>query len=309
MAKLLQDRVALITGAGRGIGRCHALLFAELGAKVVVNDFGGAGDGTGQSSSPAQDVVDEICALGGEAVADFGDVSKPDDAKAMVAKAIDTFGTLDSVVNNAGILRDRTLLKMTLEDWETVVSVNLTGTFLVTQAAGKYWRDKAKESGAPVAARIVNTSSGSGLFGNFGQANYAAAKGGVASLTIMTAMELGRYGVTANAIAPAAKTRLIGTIPGRDIGLNQEYDAKDPKHVSPLVAWLASEEAGDINAQFFGVQGEMIGIVEGYVPGGIARKPGGFAVEDIAPIVRELAAGVRERPNAIQSFSEEFNGY
>lgn len=211
MTQLLKDRVALITGAGRGIGRCHALLFAELGAKVVVNDFGGAGDGTGQSTGPAQDVVDEIRAMGGEAVADFGDVSNPEDADAMVQCAVDTFGSLDAVVNNAGILRDATLLKTDLADWEIVLKVNLTGTFLVTRAAGRYWRDKAKDTGAPVSARIVNTSSGSGLFGNFGQSNYAAAKGGVASLTVMTAMELGRYGVTANAIAPAAKTRLIGT--------------------------------------------------------------------------------------------------
>lgn len=309
MTKLLQDRVALITGAGRGIGRCHALLFAELGAKVVVNDYGGTGDGTGQSQGPAQDVVDEIRAMGGEAVADFGDVSNPDHAEAMVARGVEAFGRLDAVVNNAGILRDSTLLKTSLEDWEIVLKVNLTGTFLVTRAAGRYWRDRAKESGSPVAARIVNTSSGSGLFGNFGQSNYAAAKGGVASLTIMTAMELGRYGVTANAIAPAAKTRLIGTIPGRDASLSEGYDPKDPKHISPLVAWLASEEAGDITAQFFGVQGEMIGIVEGYVPGGIARKPGGFAIEDIAPVVRDLAAKVRPRPNAIESFSEAFNGY
>lgn len=309
MSKLLQDRVALITGAGRGIGRCHALLFAELGAKVVVNDFGGAGDGTGQSEGPAQDVVNEIRAMGGEAVADFGDVSNPEHAETMVARAVSEFGSLDAVVNNAGILRDSTLLKTSHEDWEIVLQVNLTGTFLVTRAAGRYWRDKAKETGAPVTARIVNTSSGSGLFGNFGQSNYAAAKGGVASLTVMTAMELGRYGVTANAIAPAAKTRLIGTIPGRDVSLNDGYDPKDPKHISPLVAWLASEEAGDVNAQFFGVQGEMIGIVEGYVPGGIARKPGGFALEDIAPVVRDLAAKVRVRPNAIESFSETFNGY
>lgn len=309
MTQLLKDRVALITGAGRGIGRCHALLFAELGAKVVVNDFGGAGDGTGQSTGPAQDVVDEIRAMGGEAVADFGDVSDPEDAAAMVQRAVDTFGSLDAVVNNAGILRDATLLKTDLADWEIVLKVNLTGTFLVTRAAGRYWRDKAKDTGAPVSARIVNTSSGSGLFGNFGQSNYAAAKGGVASLTVMTAMELGRYGVTANAIAPAAKTRLIGTIPGRDASLSEGYDPKDPKHISPLVAWLASEEAGDVNAQFFGVQGEMIGIVEGYVPGGIARKPGGFAIDDIAPVVRDLVSNVRKRPNAIESFSEEFNGY
>lgn len=309
MTQLLKDRVALITGAGRGIGRCHALLFAELGAKVVVNDFGGAGDGTGQSTGPAQDVVDEIRAMGGEAVADFGDVSDPEDAAAMVQRAVDSFGSLDAVVNNAGILRDATLLKTDLADWEIVLKVNLTGTFLVTRAAGRYWRDKAKETGAPVSARIVNTSSGSGLFGNFGQSNYAAAKGGVASLTVMTAMELGRYGVTANAIAPAAKTRLIGTIPGRDASLSEGYDPKDPKHISPLVAWLASEEAGDVNAQFFGVQGEMIGIVEGYVPGGIARKPGGFAIDDIAPVVRDLVSNVRKRPNAIESFSEEFNGY
>lgn len=306
---LLQDRVILVTGAGRGIGRCHALLFAELGARVVVNDFGGAGDGTGNSAAPANEVVEEIRAAGGEAVANFGDVSEPADAAAMVAQALQAFGDLHGVVNNAGILRDKTLLNLTVEDWDLVNRVNLRGTFLVSQAAGRHWRDRMRDTGAPVTGRIVNTSSGSGIFGNFGQANYAAAKGGVASLTILTAMELGKYGVTANAIAPAALTRLIGTIPGRDITLAEGYDPRDPKHISPLVAWLCSVDSGDITGQIFGVKGEMVGVVEGYLPGGLVRKPGGFSVADMAEVVPALVGKLRRRPNAIEAFSVDYNGY
>jgi NAD(P)-dependent dehydrogenase (short-subunit alcohol dehydrogenase family) len=306
---LLKDRVILITGAGRGIGRCHALLFAELGAKVVVNDFGGEGDGTGASSGPAQDVVNEIKAAGGEAVANFGDVSKEADAEAMVQQAIDTYGDIHAVVNNAGVLRDKTLLNLTVEDWEIVNRVNLLGTFLTTRAAGRHWRDQSKATGQKTTGRIVNTSSGSGIFGNFGQANYAAAKGGVASLTILTAIELGKYGVTANAIAPAAKTRLIGTIPGRDASLKEGYDPRDPAHISPLVAYLCSEEAGDVNAQIFGIQGEMVGAVEGYLPGALARKEGGFTTEDMYKVVPDLLSKIRQRPNIMEAWTEEYNGY
>jgi NAD(P)-dependent dehydrogenase (short-subunit alcohol dehydrogenase family) len=259
--KPLAGRVVLITGAGRGIGRGHALAFGKAGAQVVVNDYGGAGDGTGKSSIPAEEVAAAIRAAGGEAVANAGNVAEPDDAAAMVAQALSEFGQLDTLVNNAGILRDKSILNMSIQDWTMVVDVHLRGTFVMTQAAGRYWRDRSK-AGHAVAGRIVNTSSGSGLFGNFGQANYASAKGGIASLTVLSAIELGRYGVTCNCIAPAAKTRLI---PGAGMESHGEgFDPFDPENIAPVVLWLGSDRSAGVTGRIFTVVGGFVGVVEGY---------------------------------------------
>jgi NAD(P)-dependent dehydrogenase (short-subunit alcohol dehydrogenase family) len=295
----LAGRVVLITGAGRGLGREHALACSALGAKVVVNDFGGSRDGVGASSGPAHEVVEEIIARGGEAAAHTGNVSEPDDAAAMVALALSRFGALHALVNNAGILRDKSLLNMTIDEWTQVVDVHLRGTFVMTQAAGRYWRDQAKV-GRQVAARIVNTSSGSGLFGNFGQANYSSAKGGIASLTALTAIELGRYGVTANAIAPVGKTRLISEDP-EAIKLNEGFDPMDPANVSPLVTWLASERSRDITGRIFSAVGGYIGVVEGYLQGPGMQHEGKLTFADIDAELPAVIAKSRPRTNVYES--------
>ncbi len=295
----LAGRVVLITGAGRGLGRAHALACAALGARIVVNDFGGSRDGVGASSGPADEVVAEIRAAGGEAVAHAGNVAEPEDAASMVALALDRFGELHALVNNAGILRDRSLLNLTIDEWTQVVDVHLRGTFVMTQAAGRYWRDQAK-AGTPIAARIVNTSSGSGLFGNFGQANYSAAKGGIASLTATTAIELGRYGVTANAIAPVGKTRLISEDP-EFVKLKEGFDPLDPANVSPLVTWLVSEESGEITGRTFSVAGGYIGVVEGYLRGPGMQHDRKLTFADIDAELPVLVAQSRPRTSAYES--------
>jgi NAD(P)-dependent dehydrogenase (short-subunit alcohol dehydrogenase family) len=258
----LSGRSVIVTGAGRGIGREHALLFARHGASVVVNDLGGSGDGSGSSSSVAEEVAQEIRAEGGAAVANGDDVSDGDGAAQIVKTAIDTFGRLDVLVNNAGILRDKTLLNMSFEDWDNVMKVHLRGTFAMTQAAGRHWRDVTK-LGESVAGRVINTSSGSGLFGNFGQTNYGAAKGGIASFTVIAAMELARYGVTVNAIAPVAKTRLTATA-GMSLELAEGFDPLAPQNVSPFVVWLGSERSKDITGRLFSVAGGYVGVCEGW---------------------------------------------
>ena len=229
---MLQDRVAIITGAGRGIGREHALLFASLGAKVVVNDLGGAVDGSGADVSAAQSVVDEITAAGGQAVANTDSVSSFDGAKAIVAQAVSSFGDLHVVVNNAGILRDRMLVSMNEQEFDDVIAVHLKGTFNLTRHAADVWRDAAK-AGTITDRAIVNTSSGAGLHGNVGQTNYSAAKAGIAAMTVVNAMELNRYGVRANCIAPVARTRLTMQTPG--MGESMQQHLFDPENVSPLV--------------------------------------------------------------------------
>jgi NAD(P)-dependent dehydrogenase (short-subunit alcohol dehydrogenase family) len=258
----LSGRTVIVTGAGRGIGREHALFFARQGASVVVNDLGGAGDGTGASLGPADEVAELIVAQGGQAVANGDDVSDGDGAARIVQTAVENFGGLDVLVNNAGILRDKTLLNMSFEDWDSVMRVHLRGTFAMTQAAGRYWRDVVREGG-PVDGRVINTSSGSGLFGNFGQSNYGAAKGGIASFTIIAALELARYGVTVNAIAPVAKTRLTATV-GMPVEVDAGFDPLDPRNVSPFVAWLGSSRSKDITGRVFSVVGGYIGICEGW---------------------------------------------
>ncbi|NKY87616.1 SDR family oxidoreductase [Nocardia veterana] len=236
----LDGRTIIVTGAGRGIGREHALLFAKEGANVVVNDLGGAQDGSGAAAGPAQDVVDEITAAGGKAVANGDDVADPAGVERIVATAIDTFGGVHGLVNNAGILRDRVLVNIDPEDWDLVLKVNLRGTFLMTREVGRYWREQSK-AGNQVAGSVVNTSSESGVFGNPGQANYAAAKAGVASLTQVASKELQRYGVRVNAILPQARTRLTeGAFGDALSGKEGEFDRFDPANVSPFVGYLLS---------------------------------------------------------------------
>jgi len=260
MSSGLENRVALITGGANGLGREHALLFASLGAKVVVNDLGGATDGSGADTSAAQLVADEIVAAGGEAVANTDSVSSFEGAKAMVDTAVEAFGNLHVVVNNAGILRDRMLVSMSEAEFDAVVGVHLKGTFNVTRHAAELWRERHK-SGDTSRRNIVNTSSGAGLHGNVGQTNYAAAKAGIAAMTIVNAMELERYGVAANCIAPVARTRLTLQTPG--MGQMMENPIFDPDNISPLVAVLASADCR-FNGQVFSVYGGAVGIYSGW---------------------------------------------
>ena len=263
----LDGRVAIITGAGRGIGREHALLFAAEGAKVVVNDLGGNIDGTGEDRAPAQQVVDEIKAMGGEAVANVDSCSDWEGAQRLVNLAVETFGDLNVVVNNAGILRDRVIVNMTEEEWDAVINVHLKGHYLPTRFAAAYWREQQK-AGKEVKGAIVNTSSAAGLLGNFGQLNYSAAKAGIAAMTVVEAMELGRYGVRSNCIAPLARTRLTLQTPGLDqvVGAPEDpskFDAWDPANVSPLVAYLATENC-PFTGGVFHVGGGEVGLFAGW---------------------------------------------
>lgn len=271
MEKINEGRVALVTGAGRGIGREHALLLAETGAKVVVNDLGGAADGEGTDASPAQSVVAEIEAMGGEAVVNGGNVAVMDDAKEMVQQAIDTFGGLDILINNAGILRDRMVFSMSESDWDAVINVHLKGTFAPTNAAAIYWRERSK-AGEENVARVINTTSPSGIYGNIGQSNYGAAKAGIAAFTHITAQELTRYGVTCNCIAPAAFTRMTAELPGF-AGMDEEMqDKMGPRWIANVVTWLASPAAGGVTGRCFDVVGNRIGIAEGWVLGPQAEQ-------------------------------------
>jgi NAD(P)-dependent dehydrogenase (short-subunit alcohol dehydrogenase family) len=256
----LDGLVAVVTGAGRGIGREHALLMAAEGASIVVNDLGGSGDGVGSEATPAEEVVSEITAAGGKAVASPHNVAEVDGAQAIIDLAVSEFGKLDIVVNNAGVLRDNVLINMGPDDWDVVITVNLRGTYLVCRAAAKHWRERSK-AGEEVQAAIVNTSSESGLFANPGQANYDAAKSGVATLTQVCAKELKRYGVRANAILPRARTRLTEVIGGKKVDAIQpkegKFDKWHPANVSPFVAYLASPQC-EISGEVFLVGGSLV---------------------------------------------------
>ncbi|MFA7323178.1 MAG: SDR family NAD(P)-dependent oxidoreductase [Candidatus Nanopelagicales bacterium] len=299
----LAGRVTIVTGAGGGIGRQHALAFARLGSAVVVNDFGGAGDGTGSSAAPAEEVAAEIRAMGGQAVAQFGDVSDPKCAQEMVTVAMDEFGDINTLVNNAGILRDRTILNMPVEDFDLVLAVHLRGTFLTTQAVGRFWRDNVKD-GKGVDGRIVNTTSGSGLFGNFGQGNYSPAKAGIAALTIVTSLEFAKYGVNANCIAPVAKTRLIGTT-GTDVTLKEGYDPFDPQFVSPLVTWLGGPDCS-VTGRAFSVVGGYVGVAEPWQIGDSVYNPDGPLTYDM--INAQLPAAVaNSKPNMSPANSHPYS--
>ena len=263
---ICDGRVVIVTGAGRGIGREHALEFARQGAGVVVNDLGAELDGTGSSSGPAGEVVDLIRADGGHAIANGDDVADWDGAANLVRSAIDEWGHLDVVVNNAGFLRDRMVVSTSEEEWDTVIRVHLKGHFCVTRHAAAYWREQSK-AGEPVDARIVNTSSGAGLMGSVGQGSYSAAKAGIAALTLVEAAEMGRYGVTANAIAPAARTRMTeGAFSERMAKPDDGFDAMDPANVSPLVVWLGSADSRDVTGRVFEIEGGMLSVADGWRP-------------------------------------------
>jgi NAD(P)-dependent dehydrogenase (short-subunit alcohol dehydrogenase family) len=260
-------KVALVTGAGRGIGRAEALLLAAEGAEVVVNDVGGAADGSGSDAGPAQQVVDEIAAAGGGAAANTDDISTWAGAEALVNQAWEGFGRLDVVINNAGILRDRMCFSMTEEEWDSVIDVHLKGHFAVAHHAASRWRAKVKETGDPAGAAIVNTASESGLYGNAGQSNYAAAKAGIASMTLVMARELERLGIRVNAIAPVARTRLTEGLGGDGLKPDESgFDRFAPENVAAVACWLASDEAKGISGQVVKVQGGTIQLLEGWRP-------------------------------------------
>jgi NAD(P)-dependent dehydrogenase (short-subunit alcohol dehydrogenase family) len=296
MSRLCEGRVVLVTGAGRGIGREHALSLAEHGAKVVVNDLGGDVSGRGDEDlSPAQGVVDEIVAAGGEAVVNGGNVADFDDAQAMVDQAVEAFGRLDAVVNNAGILRDRMLVNMDAAEWDAVIAVHLRGTFGPMRHAAAYWREQAK-AGEAVDARIINTSSPSGLYGNVGQTNYGAAKAGIAAMTIIAAEELHRYGVTVNAIAPGAITRMTEDLPMMQVS-GEAAEKLHPRWIAPIVTWLASAESRWVTGRVFDVSGMGLSISEGW-----HRGPTVQAIDDptlLGPAVEHLMT--EARPNADMS--------
>ena len=256
---LCEGRVAIVTGAGRGLGRAHALMLAKHGAKVVVNDLGGAKDGHGQDMRPAQKVVNEITAAGGEAIASSADVADWEQAHGLIEQTVDSFGRLDVLVNNAGILRDRMLWNISEADFDSVVRVNLKGSFAPLHHAANYWRLHSK-AGNAVDARVINTTSSSGLFGNIGQANYSAAKAAVAGMTIVAALEMKRIGVTVNAIAPRAETRMTQSLIEQT---EEEISRRNPDYTAALVTWLASEESSDISGRFFEAWGWGYAVLEG----------------------------------------------
>ena len=281
MSRLLEGRVAIVTGAGRGIGRAHALELARQGAKVVVNDYGVSLSGE-KAESPAHEVVAEIEALGGQAVVNDADVADFDQAAAMVQQAIDTFGGLDVLVNNAGFVRDRMLVNTSEEEWDAVVRVHLKGHFAPLRHAGAYWRNESKE-GRTRPARVINTSSGAGLQGSIGQATYSAAKAGIAGLTLVAAAELGRYGVTVNAIAPVARTRMTeGAFDTSAMAL--------PEDNAPVVAWLASEEAADVTGRVLEIDGGQICLEQGWTHGPRNDLGRRWRTEEVGDAVRELIA-------------------
>jgi NAD(P)-dependent dehydrogenase (short-subunit alcohol dehydrogenase family) len=295
MSRLCEGRVAIVTGAGRGIGREHALLLATHGAKVVVNDLGGEVDGTGGDLSPAQQVVEEIEAMGGEAVANGDDVSSWEGAQRMVNMAVESFGGLDVLVNNAGILRDRMLTNMTEAEWDAVIQVHLKGTFAPSRWASAYWRERAK-AGETNDGRIINTTSVSGIYGNPGQTNYGAAKAGIAAFTIIAAQELHRYGVTVNAIAPAALTRMTENL-GMGEGTEEQREQRHPRWIAPICVWLASAESAPVTGRVFEASGQVLAIAEMW-----NRGPAVDPVDDpseMGAVVRDLMG--KARPNSDMS--------
>jgi len=282
---MFEGRVAIVTGAGRGLGREHALLLAAQGAAVVVNDLGGSTDGSGSDAGPAREVADEIVAAGGSAVANTDDVSDWDGAGRLVQQAIDSFGRLDVLINNAGVLRDRMLVNMSEDEWDVVMRVNAKGHAAPLRHAAAYWREQAKQHGS-VSAAVVNTSSPSGLFANVGQANYGAAKVAVAGLTMIAAKELARYGVRVNAIAPAARTRLLG--PGSAAPTDPDvFDRMDPANVAPFVVYLASDRC-TMTGRCFVVYGGMVSLVEPWKATAKIEHEGRWTLDDLVARAPEL---------------------
>lgn len=289
MSRLCEGRVAIVTGAAQGVGRAHALMLAQHGAKVVVNDIGAEVDGTKMSDNPAYGVVDEIKAMGGEAIVNGDDVSSWDGSKRMVDQAIAEFGKLDVVVNNAGILRDRMLTNMSEDEWDAVMQVHLKGTFAPSRHAAAYWREQSKATGQPTTGRIINTSSTSGIYGNVGQSNYGAAKAGIAAFSVIAARELRRYGVTVNAIAPSAQTRMTENL--RDYS-EEDIQRRDPKWVSPVVVYLASEKSQDITGRVFQAGNGMVAVCEGWRRG--AQVDQMEDPEALGPLVHDMVAQARK---------------
>jgi NAD(P)-dependent dehydrogenase (short-subunit alcohol dehydrogenase family) len=301
---VVDGRVVIVTGAGRGIGRAHALAFAAEGARVVVNDIGVALDGTvpekpraaqaaTSAPSPAHAVVEEIKAAGGEAVVNGDDVADWDGAAHLIQSAVDTFGRLDVLVNNAGFIRDRMLANTSEEEWDAVVRVHLKGHFATLRHAAGYWRGLVK-AGQQVDARIINTSSAAGLQGSVGQGNYSAAKAGIAALTLVGAAELGRYGITVNAIAPAARTRMTEAVFAETMAEpDNGFDAMAPQNVSPLVVWLGSAESRDVTGKVFEVEGGLIRVAEGWAHGPQIDKGARWDPAELGPVVADLLAKSR----------------
>lgn len=286
MSRLLEGRVAIVTGAGRGIGRAHALELARHGARVVVNDYGVTLAGEDSEDTPAHDVVAEISELGGEAIVNGADVADFAAAQAMVQQAVDTFGGLDILVNNAGFVRDRMLVNTSEEEWDSVIRVHLKGHFAPMRHAGAYWRAEAKE-GRQRVARVINTSSGAGLQGSVGQATYTAAKAGIAGLTLVAAQEMGRYGVTVNAIAPVAKTRMTeGAFDTSAMAL--------PEDNSPVVAWLASAEAGDVSGRVIEIDGSKLTVESGWRHAAARDLGRRWEAAEVGPALRDLLAQAPE---------------
>ncbi|WP_418004180.1 SDR family oxidoreductase [Mycobacterium sp. PDNC021] len=281
----MENRVALVTGAGRGIGREHALLLAKLGASVVVNDLGGSNEGAGADAGPAQEVADEIVAAGGKAVANTDNIATWDGAKALVDQAISEFGGLDIVVNNAGILRDGFVASMDESQWDSVIAVHLKGHFAVLRHAAGYWKEQSK-AGKPVNAAVVNTASASGTFmPNAGQANYGAAKAGIAALTEVAALELERYGVRVNAIAPVARTRLTLATPGMNAMFLEEvpegeFDAFSPANIAPIVAYLADEKC-PLTGKVLAVQGGALTLLKGWTSVETVEVDGPWVLDEL----------------------------
>ncbi|MCK0089178.1 SDR family oxidoreductase [Rhodococcus sp. HNM0563] len=293
MSGLLDGRVVIVTGAGRGLGRAHALAFAAEGAKVVVNDIGAGADGSATGETPAEQVVEEIRAAGGEAVVNGDDVADWAGAENLVKTALDNFGRLDVLVNNAGFLRDRMLANMSEQEWDAVTRVHLKGHFAPMRHAMTYWRAESK-AGNPVDARIINTSSGAGLMGSIGQGNYAAAKAGIATLTIQAAAEFGRYGVTVNAIAPSARTRMTvgagGAMAEMMAAPEEGFDAMAPENVSPLVVWLGSSESKDVTGRVFEAEGGKVSLADGWRHGEAVDKGDRWDPKELGPVVEKLIA-------------------
>jgi len=291
---ICDGRVVIVTGAGRGIGREHALELARQGAKVVVNDLGATGDGRGTDVGPAGDVVAAIEALGGDAASNGADVADWDQAGALVASTLERFGRLDAVVNNAGFLRDRMFVSTSVEEWDAVIRVHLRGHFCVTRHAVAHWRAEAKAGRMP-SARIVNTSSGAGLQGSVGQSTYSTAKAGITGLTLVQAAELGRYGVTANAIAPAARTRMTETLFADMMKVPEGgFDAMHPENIAPLVAWLASADSGDVSGRVFEVSGGRLVLSDGWRPAAEVDRGARWDPADVGAAVRSLVGSAAD---------------